>query len=263
MIQPLILNLNVIWSGFCMESKRIVRHNSFFFCSILFPLLNMMLVALYYQYSQKEQDILLAVIGSGLMGVWLASAFITAYNVLVERWSSTLELLIAAPSSLQLWILGRSLASTTLSLISMLVTLSCAYFVIHVKLTIKYPFLFVLMMLIIALTLTFLGSIISSLFVLTRAAEALIDVMVYPIYILSGLVFPISILPSWLQPLSFCMPLHWASVGLQATMQGDISTVIKSLFILLIMGVLLAILSTLCYRTIEKRVRNHATLALD
>jgi|SRR5579859_3331613 len=260
--RQLSLFLNVMWAGFIAQVKEIVRYNSYIFSALLFPFLNLSLMVFYFRYSGQEQFLSFAVVGSGLMGIWLAATFITVYILQIERWAATLELLIATPSSLQLWILGRSAASTLLSLVSLAITLMSARFLFGVQLVIQEPMLFLSMVLGVTITLILLGTLISSLFVLTRSAEVIVNALLYPVYLLSGVVFPIVVLPGWLQPFSLLMPLYWASLGLQAAMAGGWETVGESLLILSIMSAIFAWAATWCFRTIEQRVRKDASLAL-
>lgn len=259
-LQLLGLNLNVLWAGFRAQSKSIIRENVYIFSTIIFPFLYMALMVFYFRYAGRTDAILFAVVGTGLMGMWLVATFITAYIVVVERWSATLELIVATPSALQLWVLGRSLASTALSLVSLVITLVSTHF-FSIPLTIKQPLLFVLIVIATTLTLTLLGTVISSLFVLTRSATPIANTLLYPVYILSGLVFPPSVLPAWLQPLSLISPLRWASDGLRAAILDDVASAKRSLIVLMIMSITLVVSSIWCFRIIERRVRRDATLS--
>jgi ABC-2 type transport system permease protein len=112
------------------------------------------------------------------------------------------------------------------------------------------------------LALTLLGVVISGLFILTRSATAIANTLLYPFYVVSGLVFPVTALPSWLQPVSAMSPLRWAAAGFWAAINGDVPTALRSVWVLLIMVVVMAVIACVCFTVIERRVLREGSLAL-
>lgn len=253
--------LAVILAGCQAQFKSVVRNNVYLFSAIIFPFLHMALLIAFFRYGGRPEAILYAVVGSGVMGIWLTTTFVTGYIVSVERWSGTLELLLAAPAPFPLWIIGRSLASTGLALTSLLITLAGARIVFGVALAITQPLLFLLMVGAITLAFTLLGTIIAGLFVLTRRAAPIANAILYPVYILSGVVFPLSQLPAWLRPLALVLPPHWAAEGVRAALAGDTARVEQAALALGLLSAACALGSVWCFRFIEQRVRRDATLS--
>ena len=62
--------------------------------------------------------------------------------------------------------------------------------------------------------------LLSCLFVLTRAAPRIAEALTYPVFILGGLVVPLSLLPSWARPVSAGVPLRWGGELLRAASAG-------------------------------------------
>lgn len=263
MLDELSQDVSVVIAGSLAQLKSVIQNNFYIFSAIIFPFLNMALLVGFFRYGGRSDAILYAFVGSGIMGIWLATTFVTGQIVMFERSSGTLELLLAMPAALQLWILGRALVTTLLALVSLAVTLAGAWIVFGIVFTIRQPGLFLAMLVAITVAFTLLGTIIGALFVLTRRAGPVANAILYPAYILSGVVFPLTMLPAWLRPLALVIPLHWASEGIRAAMLGDIRRAEQSLLALAVLAGFFAIGSVWCFRFIERRVRHLATLAFD
>jgi len=133
-----------------------------------------------------------------------------------ERGGGTLELLVAAPTSTELAILGRISASTALGLIAVPETLLIAR-ALGIPLMIHEPLLFTIAMLALVPAIAGVGLIMSSAFVLARSTRLFQNVLGSPFYILAGVAFPVTLLPTWIQPLSGLVAISWGADVLRAT----------------------------------------------
>jgi len=263
MLGQLKVDIPVVVAGCLVQFKSVIQNSLYIFSAIVFPFLNMGLLVAFFRYGGRSDAILYAIVGSGIMGIWLATTFVTGQIVTFERSSGTLELLVAMPAALQLWIIGRALATTLLALMSLAVTLIGSRVIFGIAFTIRQPFLFLLMLAAITVAFTLLGTMIAGLFVLTRRAGPVANAILYPAYILSGVVFPLSVLPAWLRPLALIIPLHWAADGVRSAIIGDTHHAVQSLLALGVLSTIFAGGCFWCFRFIERRVRLVATLAFD
>lgn len=71
-----------------------------------------------------------------------------------------------------------------------------------------------------ALTFLAIGYIIASYARTEESANALTSVIQFPLMFLSGIFFPISFMPDWLQPVAAAMPLTYLADALRQTMVG-------------------------------------------
>ena len=75
----------------------------------------------------------------------------------------------------------------------------------------------------VVLSLGLLGLLLASTFVLYRHANALSNLLEYPVWIASGLVFSTSLLPGWTQPISWILPPYWGIIALRhAALGGEV-----------------------------------------
>jgi ABC-2 type transport system permease protein len=59
------------------------------------------------------------VVGSGLTGLWSSLLFISGNSINFERWTGTLESLVAIPTPFEVIVFGKNLANVVQSLLSM------------------------------------------------------------------------------------------------------------------------------------------------
>ncbi len=109
--------------------------------------------------------------------------------------------------------------------------------------------------------MTMLGLLLGSLFVLARAAGHLATVLNYPIFILSGLTFPLTVLPLWIRPLSYGLVSTWGNLSLTSAAGLASEWTITTTYLALIgLSLLYFVIGHYLYRLIERLVREQGGL---
>jgi len=105
-----------------------------------------------------------------------------------------------------------------------------------------------------------LGLLIASSFVLYRAANALSNMLEFPIALVTGLMVPLAILPDWLQPLSWTLAPTWGVRAIRrAALGGDPVFAIAMCFAL---GLAYVAIAGGLIGVVERKARQDATLSL-
>jgi len=206
--------LRVIAASFKMQAKERATNQFFVGTLLILPVIFTVLSVSTYIYGGKADFGLYAVIGAGMMGVWNANLWTSGRIVEGERRGGTLSMLVAAPTPFPVVLVGKSLSNAVASLISMAMTFATGLIAFRLPLDIENPFAFIVSLLLTLAAMTSFGLVLGSFFVLTRNAGAFIEVTNYPIFILSGLMFPLTILPLWLRPLSVTLVSMWGNLAL-------------------------------------------------
>lgn len=248
-------SLRVISNSFHMQVMDNITRSTFLFTLSVQPVLFALLSIGLYRFGGKPDLSVYGVIGSGLIGMWNANLWTSGFIVHGERRGGTLELLLATPTSLILVLFGKSLSNAIASIASVFLTFLAGALVFRVPLGIDNPLGFAFALVLTVLALTTLGLLLGTLFVLTRAAGQMAQVLNYPIFILSGLTFPLTMLPLWTRPLSMALAPSWGSQALTSAAGLSGESLWQAYIWLAGLAVLYYSLGALAYRRIERIAR--------
>lgn len=253
---------SVLLSTMLLQMKQSFARNMFRFCLIANPILNTVLLYEMFRNSGQENFASYVVLGAGLMAVWSCICFSSAGDINRERFSGTLSLVFSAPAGFPVIILGKILGNTLLSLLSLLLSLLTAAVLYRAPVSLADPAYFMLAMLALILSFVVISSVIACLLTLSRRTTLYMNCIEIPLILLCGLSFPIEVLPSWLRPVSRCLPPTWAVELLRMAVDGVRVPALfwKKLLVLLALTALYALFSAWLYKVIDRQVRISASL---
>ncbi len=208
------------WRTILIVAEMTIRQqlmDGFIIFTILFQPIIIALLALWMLKSKGPDYAIFVVVGSGLTGLWSSLLFISGNSINAERWSGTLESLVAIPTPFEVIVFGKNLANVIQSLISMVIGYIIAAWFFGYSLTIAQPLWFVASLLLSVFAFISFGLVIAPIFVMNPGVRAWQNAMEFPIYVLGGFLFPIALLPGWTTPLSYLLPPYWAAVALHGT----------------------------------------------
>jgi ABC-2 type transport system permease protein len=129
-----------------------------------------------------------------------------------------------------------------------------------VPLEVAHPVWFVVSLPAAVLALGLLGLVLASTFVLYRHANALSNLLEYPIWVVTGLLFSLSLLPGWTHPISYVLAPTWGVRAMrESALGGDPLPAIAMCFAL---GAVYLVIGHFCLRYFERLARERATLAI-
>ena len=252
--------LRVVRSGFVMNMKMLGTSSFFLMTSVMQPIVFATVAYYMFKSGGRSGTLLYASLGAGMMGVWSTTLFGSGGMVQWQRWQGTLELGAAAPPSMTLIYLPFSVANSFTGMYAMAATLVWGRVVFGVPLHFVHPWLFALALPVTVLSLGLMGLVLASTFVLYRYANALSNLLEYPVWIASGLVFSTSLLPVWTRPISWILPPYW---GIQAIRHAALGgPVWGPLGMALVLGLAAFAISAFTFRWFEHLARSRATLSL-
>ncbi len=189
----------------------------------------------------------------GVMGLILIliCALMTSVGIVKEKEMGTMEILLVSPMKPIYIILAKAAPYLLLSIVNIATILCLSYFLLEVPIAGSLTLLFSISILY-ALVSLCLGLLISTI-ADTQQAAMLISAMVLmlPVILLSGMVFPIENMPDILQWLSNIVPAKWYIIAVKDVMIKGLGAgaIMKETGILLLMAVLLVILSVKRFKT--------------
>jgi ABC-2 type transport system permease protein len=259
-----VRRLRVVWTVFYLYLKQISVDSFVIFTIIVQPLI-VALLAIYMLRETEGFQAIYVIVGSALTGLWSGTLFFSSFNIEFERWTGNLENIVGSPTHLATVIIGKTLANTTMSLASMLLGYSMASLVFGFRLTIAYPVLFVVSVLLTVLALISLGLVIAPLMSTNPGATVWANALEFPMYILGGFLFPVLLLPAWTTPISYVLSPYWAARALHAASSGEtpVSQIYLSWALLVAFSVAYWFISAWLFRVLLRRAREEATLGLQ
>lgn len=224
MLKHLRSDLRHVGRVWLFQLRLFMRSDFFILTAIVQPVIFATIAFFLFQVGGEaagEQTLLFAALGTGMMGVWSTTLFGGGGAIAWQRWEGTLELLVSAPRRYDLTLLGQTLATTTFGFYSMLATVAWGVLLFGMPLVASFPLVLPLALLAAVIGLGVFGMLLATTFVLYRHANALGNLLEYPIWIATGMLVPLVLLPGWLGPISWVLVPTW---GLEAIRGAAIGT---------------------------------------
>jgi ABC-2 type transport system permease protein len=252
--------LRLIAITWWFQLKQSTKAGIFVFTAIIEPLIFATLAYYLFKAGNQPGTLLYAALSAGLMGIWSATLFGAGGAINYQRWQGVLEPLIAAPPRYVLILFPQTLAASTIGVYSLTSTLLWGRVCFGIPLHFVHPVAFLLAVAVTIVALGVLGLVIGSSFILYREANALSNMLEFPIWIVTGAIVPLSLLPGWVHYLSWVLAPTWGYRAIRAaTFGGDPWPGIG--WCVVLAGVYLAIGQAVLH-VFERRARETASLSL-
>jgi ABC-2 type transport system permease protein len=246
--------------GWLFHLRYLMRDSFVLAGSLIFPLLTASTTLFMFKAGHGRETMLYAALGAGMLSMWESTLFGSGAAVQEQRWIGTLELLVAAPSPLALSIAPFALATATMGLISFTGTYVWAWLLFGMSPGLAHPLSFVVAVVVTIVSLGMLGTILASTFVRLRNANALTNMLTYPMTLGAGLLVPLALLPAWVTPVSWLLSPTWGIQAIRAAAFGGDAWPATGMCAAL--GVVYALLGAYLVAYMERLAREQAVLAL-
>lgn len=252
--------VRLIWIGWKFYVKNLTLSGFFLLTSVLQPIIFATLAYLMFRAGAREGTLLYVALGAGMMGIWSSTLFGSGGAIQWQRWQGTLEYLIAVPPPLLLVIVPLTLATATIGIYSLTATLLWGKLFFDVPLSVSDPIAFVIALPVTVLGLGLLGLVLASTFIMYRNANALSNLLEYPVWLITGLLVSLSLLPGWVGPISWILAPTWGVNALrEAAIEGSPWAEIG---MCLLLGAVYLVIGHFTLRHFERLARERATLSL-
>jgi ABC-2 type transport system permease protein len=174
-------------------------------------------VLMYRSIGAAETFIGFVIIGGAMSAFWLNVMWSMASQLFWEKESGMLGLYIIAPTSLMALLTGMAIGGMFAASLRVAAVIVIGSWIFHVHYAIASAPMLILAFVLTLVSLYALGMILASLFLLYgREAWHLVNLSQEPVYLLSGLYFPVRSLSFWVATAASIIPL---TLGLDAVRQ--------------------------------------------
>lgn len=239
---------------------RLLSRSPFFMGLVVLQPLAFATIAFFLFGDAPAEQRTLVVLGAGLLGAWSGTLYGAAESIFMQRFTGTLEPIVAAPSSLLVTAYGFAAATASLGAYAIAATWLWAAAAFGVRLHVASPGWLALSMLSALVGLSVLGVALAATYVLTRQAMTLSNLLEYPVWILAGVLVPAAALPDPLRHLGRILPLSWSVDAIERSASGE--SPVLPLLVSLALSAVGAVGARWLMRRFEHIVRVRGTLSL-
>ncbi len=184
----------------------------------------------------------------------------------------TLKYMYIAPIRIPLYLLGRGVARFITGSIAVIITITGGVLFLHVPLNlaeVNWTLFFVTLLLGVVM-LAMLGLLLAGITLTIARHEGFLgEATAGVLYIFSGAVFPLEVLPAWIRPLGFLMPTTYWLELLRRSLVGNVAQAFPTLAafsnlqllgILLALSVLFGVASVFVFRRCDRIARERGLI---
>lgn len=203
-------------------------------------------------------------VGGGLAGMWGAVLGTAIFTLRREReWYGTLPLLSVVPASLDTVFGAYLLAEAAIGFAGIVASLIVGWGILGGRFAVVSPDVFAVSTLLSAVSIGALGLVFMPLVVLLPILSRWINMLEYPVWILAGFLFPVALLPGWMNHLSPLVSAYWATGVLSGAARGDgWAGALPDWGVLLALSAGYVVLAMILLRLVVTRVRHSGALTL-
>jgi ABC-2 type transport system permease protein len=251
----------LFWVGWLFYLKTLTLSGFFVLTTVVQPVIFAAIAFFMFEAGGRPGTLLYAALGAGFMGIWSATLFGSGGAIQWQRWQGMLELLVATPTPFVLVLLPLTLATATIGLYSLTMTLLVGRVLFGIPFELAEPLAFAAAVPATIIGLGLFGLFLASTFILYRHANALSNLLEYPVWLATGLLVPISLLPVWVEPISWLLPPTWGVRAVREAALGG-GNPWEAIAMCAGLGVVYFALAAYFLGVFERLARDRATLSL-
>ena len=246
--------------GWLFHLKTLTTSLFFVLVSVLQPVIFASIAFFMVESGNQAGTLLYVALGAGLMGIWSATLFGSGGAIQWQRWQGTLEVLVSAPTPFVLVIAPLTLATSVIGIYSLASTLLWGRLVFGIPFHVVHWVAFLVAVPATILGLGLLGLLFATTFVLYRNANALSNMLEWPVLLVTGMLVPLSLLPTWAHPIAWVLAPTW---GVQAIREAALGgTPLDDILLRGTLGLAYFAAGVLLVETVLNSARKTAALSL-
>lgn len=242
------------------------RNRTWLLQETLLPVLSVSAFAFVYKTMQAPPEYVgFVIMGAAMTTFWMNVLWSMGAHLYWERDSGNLSLYIASPAPMMSILAGMAMGGMLTTTVRALAIIAAGLFIFDVPLQPTSWWLLFATFLLTLIALYGLGMMFASLFLLWgREAWHTVNLLQEPVYLLTGMNFPLNIFPTIVSSIALLIPL---SAGMDAMRQVLFRTpgvldVQVELGMLIVMGIVFLFFANRGLKMLERRAREEGTLTV-
>jgi len=227
---------------------------------VLWPLMIVTIAYFLYHHGRAPESLYSIVLGTTMLAVWSTTTNTCGGAVRRLRQLGTLELMVAAPVPFGVVLASSGLAAAAMGLYTFACSTVFGRVAFGIPITVERPLVFGLALAAAIASVGALGVLMASTMFVFRHANLIANSLEYPVWLVTGLLFPLDVLPDWVRPISYALAPTWGVTAMRRAALGG--TVLPAFGMCALLTVVYGTIAFLSLRWFERAARERATLAL-
>lgn len=256
--------MRILISTIRVQMANSFARSMFKFSMILQPIIYTFALYWMFKSSGRYDYITYVFLGSGLLSFINCIIYSSAGDINRERYLGTLPIIYSAPTKFILILLGKIIGNTILGIVPSILSYIILILICQKNFTIKYPLILLFSILVALFSFFCLALIFASIFTYSRKANILMNCLEYPLYILSGVLFPILNFPIVFRVMSLFFSPMWIVKVFEICLNGGSMFMLKKYtLIILTLSFLYLGIALFIMKLVDKNIRKKGTLELS
>ena len=175
-------------------------------------------LSIYLGYPESTTQFI--VVGNAIQSMSFSAVFAVANITSQDKWQGTLPSTMVTPANRIALFIGRAWFQVLLSALIAAAGLVYAAVIFGVSFASADFAGIAVVVLLTSVAMISFGLLISAVGLYMRTALIVANIFLFVTLLLSGVNFPVTALPAWLQPVSWVIPLTWGTQGLRMAIAG-------------------------------------------
>jgi len=253
--------IRLVWKGTLVQFK-ILSRSAFDMLNVTFWPLVFATIAYYlFHEGNQSKSLFEASLGATVMTMWATVGVGASGAIQWQRRLGTLELLLGAPTPFIVLLAPLTISFAAIGIYSLAATLLWGRLLFGMEIDLVHPLLFVVSLPAAIFAIGMLGLLVASVFVLYRAGAHLGNSLEYPIWLVTGLLIPLTLLPGWVTPISWLLAPTWGMRALrESAIGGD---PLAAIGMCVAISAVYAVLAVYFLRYFERLARDKASFTVS
>ncbi|GIO27328.1 ABC transporter permease [Ornithinibacillus bavariensis] len=234
-------------------------HNKMYQFLLFFQPLVFLTIVYFLQQIRGDVNTDRFVVASALISMWSYVLYSSGSALVSLRWSDTLKLVIAAPTSLFQVIISKAFSNSMIALITMVLSFVYARFIFGFSITISNYFWFFSSVIVLIISLCVVGIILAIVFAVFQNVFDFQNLILTPIILMCGVFIPVEQLPNVIQFVSYGIPMTWGIKAVYEAIEVN-EMMYTTMIISLGISFIYLLLAAFVIRKMEMVLRRHGKL---
>jgi ABC-2 type transport system permease protein len=243
-----------------MTVQLLVRTLNFFSLSLLvlqpffFSAVGMLLS---HAAGNDVPDLVYSVIGAGVMGMWSGIVFTSTFDITGDRVNGTLEMIVGSPTKLASVEAIRTLTNVLSGFLALIMAFLAAVAIFHFSLAGANVWGALISLGLLLFSMWVSGVFLANFLAWSRISGTFVEYLEMPVAILCGFMYPMRVLPVWMQTISTFLPMRWALEAMNESLLGmnDMTYLGRHWMFALSLSLVILLITTFLQDKVQDKIR--------